>query len=394
MTTTTPPVSGARLPVIDAVRAVALFGVITMNIMAMVMVFAGEQVIAMAQPWDYVVAVFDLVLLQGKARSTFAFLFGVGFGLLMARTGPGFVAFYLRRMSVLLAIGVINMLFLFWGDILILYAILGMTLILFRTWSDRAVLTLGLILILAPPVLLGALEIITGGHLRGLAGVTPDEGWALIAARAPIYESGGYFEVVHANLAYYIDHHLFDTAYVAIYDLGVLGLFLTGLWTARKGIFADVEAWRPFLRRVAWGCLPVGLIVSIAYATKTMGASFGVPFDAVITAGYLGLPVMAFGYVAAFTLCFTRGGRGLDKALRPMGRMALTGYLGSNLIGGFVWYGWGLGLMGKIGLTGVFGVSAAIFAGLWLFSALWLKRFSFGPVEGVWRRLSGRRIRA
>ena len=57
-----------------------------------------------------------------------AFLFGVGFGVMLLRAqrqGDGFGAFYVRRMGALLAFGIINQLFLFWGDILVLYAVLG-----------------------------------------------------------------------------------------------------------------------------------------------------------------------------------------------------------------------------------------------------------------------------
>lgn len=382
-----------RLPVIDALRALALWGVIAMNLIGMVMVFVPETVIAQARPADYAVSAFDLIFVQGKARSTFAFLFGVGFGLLMSRTGVGFHAYYLRRMSALLLIGLFNLSFFFWGDILILYAVMGMALTLFRGWSDRAVLTLGLVLIVVPPVVAGLAEIVTGGPLPGLSGVAPDVGWARIAGRAPIYAGDDYLAVVRANLAYYGEKHLFDTVYVVVYSLGVLGLFLTGLWATRRGIFADVEAWRPFLRRVAMICFPVGLALSVIHALPTAGVRFEGPVVGLIAMTYIGLPVMAFGYVAVLTLWLSRGGRWLRTALTPMGRMALTGYLASNLIGGFIWYGWGLGLMGKVNFIGMNLISLAIFVGLAVFSAVWLKVFKQGPAEGLWRRFSGPRSR-
>ena len=383
----------ARLPVIDSLRALALWGVIAMNIMSMVMALDAAAVIEKAGPADFAVAAFDLILVQGKARSVFAFLFGVGFGLLMSRTGPGFVGFYLRRMAVLLAIGLFNLAFLFWGDILILYALLGMVLMLFRRWSDRSILTLGLVLTLAPPLLAGAIEAITGAPIRGLSGLTSAEGWRLIEARAPIYAEGSYLQVVAANLRYYVDHNLHDTAYVLTYDLGVLGLFLLGLWTARKGVFADIAAWRPRLRRIAWICLPIGFVLSAVHGSGRMGIEAGPLLRAAVTAAYVGLPVMAMGYAALFTLWLSGKGKWLQRGLTPMGRMALTGYLASNLIGGFIWYGWGLGLMGQINVAGMAAIGLAIFVALCVFSAVWLKLFPQGPAEALWRRLSGRRSR-
>jgi uncharacterized protein len=71
-----------------------------------------------------------------------------------------------------------------------------------------------------------------------------------------------------------------------------------------------------------------------------------------------------------------------------MGRMALTGYLASNAIGSFVFYGWGLGRMTGWTVTGLCLFALAIFLGLGLFSALWLRAFRFGPVEWVWRSLT------
>lgn len=383
----------ARLPVIDSLRALALWGVITMNIMAMVMALDAASVIQKAGPADYAVAAFDLILVQGKARSVFAFLFGVGFGLLMSRTGPGFVSFYLRRMSVLLVIGIINLTFLFWGDILILYALLGMTLILFRGWSDRSVLTLGLLLIIAPPLIAGVIEVVTGASIRGVSGLTSAEGWRLIEARAPIYADGSYLQFMASNLRYYADHHFHDTADVLTYDIGVMGLFLLGLWTARKGVFVDIAAWRPRLKRIAWTCLPLGLVLSAIHGSGRMGIEAGPLFGAAVTAAYVGLPIMAMGYAAMFTLWLSGGGRWLQKALTPMGRMALTGYLASNLIGGFIWYGWGLGLMGQINVAGMSAISLGVFLALCVFSAIWLKLFRQGPAEALWRRLSGRRTR-
>ncbi|WP_395943353.1 DUF418 domain-containing protein [Brevundimonas sp.] len=381
----------ARVQVIDTLRALALYGVITMNLMAMVMGLIGAEIVPKAGPIDYVFATFDLVLLQGKARSTFALLFGVGFGMLMVRAaqrGQAFTGFYLRRMSALLLFGLINLAVLFWGDILILYALLGMVLLLFRGWSNRAILAAGLILVIGPPLALGLFEAATGAPAPNLAGLTPEQAEGVMSASAPIYRAGDGLAYVRANLAYYVDHHLTDTAYAFVYELGVLGLFLLGLWTARTGVLAGVEAWRPFLRRVAWICLPVGLVLSALHASRRMGIDVEGAAYALVSAAYVGLPIMAFGYVAILALLLTRGGRFLQPLLSPMGRMALSGYLASNAIGSFVWYGWGLGLMGRTNVTGMNLFALAVFGSLCVFSAVWLSVFRFGPVEWLWRCLS------
>ena len=384
-----------RLHLIDTLRAIALFGVIAMNYTGMVAALVAEDIFAWAGPADYAFASFDLIFLQGKARSCFALLFGVGFGILMVRAaakGQRFVPFYLTRMAVLLALGLFNLAFLFWGDILILYALLGMAMILFRDCSDRLLIVLGLGLVLLPPVAVGLAEAVGGAPLPNLAGLPHDEAHAMMAGLVPAYRDGSFADFVAANLAYYRDHYLADTAFAAIYGLGVLGLFLLGLWVARNGIFADVARWRPFLRRVAWLCLPLGLLLSLIHASRRMGIEAEGPLYGLVTAAYAGLPLMAFGYIAALTLLLSRRAFWLQRALSPMGRAALTGYLASNAIGAFVWYGWGLGQLGKWNMAAINLLAIAVFALLCLFSALWLRAFRFGPVEWLWRSATYRRL--
>ncbi|HEY0053120.1 MAG TPA: DUF418 domain-containing protein, partial [Caulobacteraceae bacterium] len=264
--------------------------------------------------------------------------------------------------------------------------------LLFRKAGDRTVLTLGLVLVIAPPLLGGLLEFVTGAPMPNLAGVSAQHAEAMFAATTADYRAGDYLTFVQANLRYYAGHTLHDTGYVALYDLGVLGLFLLGLWIARKGVLAEVERWRPLLRRVALVCLPVGLALSLLHATRRMGVPADDALYAAVTAAYVGLPIMAFGYAAALALFLTRQGRWLQPALAPMGRMALTGYLVSNGVGAFVWYGWGLGLMGAWNGAAMNLFALVVFVALCLFSAAWLSAFRFGPVEWLWRCVSYGRL--
>lgn len=387
-----------RLVVIDTLRAIALFGVIVMNLTAMVMVFKGEAIMAAARPADLAFGLFDLVLLQGKARSAFAFLFGVGFGILMQRAqarGAGFGALYLRRVLILLVIGIGNLAFLFWGDILIVYAILGMVLMLFRKVGQRVLLVLGLGLIVLPPVIAGVIEAVTGAPTPSIAGVSAAVAEARFVEMLPAYASANYLAFVLANLRYFVLHPIGDTGPVIVYDLGVLGLFMVGFWAARRRVFEDIERHRPLLRRIIWVVLPLGLLLSLVHATRRLGMPMDGIGYGIVTAAYMGLPILAFGYLAMLTLYISRGGRWLSTAFAPMGRMALTGYLASNAIGAFVWYGWGLGRINdpdRLTMAGINLFAIAVFAGLCVFSALWLSVFRFGPAEWLWRSLTYGRL--
>lgn len=387
-----------RMASIDTLRAFALLGVIVMNLMAMVMFFKADEILSRATPVDLGLGLFDLVFLQGKARSAFAFLFGVGFGILMERVrarGGDFGRFYFRRMLGLLAIGLFNLLFLFWGDILIVYALLGMVLMLFRGASDRPVLWTGLILVVVPPILFGAVEAVTGAPLPNLAGLSPKDVEAAFKPLTPAYLGGDFWAYVQANLAYYRLHLLVETSYVAMYDLGVLGLFLLGVWAARRGVLSDVEKWRPLLRRLVWIGLSLGFVLSAVHATRRLGVPADGAIYGLVTAAYVGLPIMAFGYMAVLLLYISRGGAWLNRLFAPMGRMALTGYLASNLIGSAFWYGWGMGQINGSPLLTAAGLNLfpfLVFVGLCVFAALWLSVFRFGPAEWVWRSLTYGRL--
>lgn len=224
-----------------------------------------------------------------------------------------------------------------------------------------------------------------GGPLPNLAGRSQTEVAQLMPASAPAYRGEDFEAHVQANLAYYVDHWPAETPYAILYSLRVFGLFLLGLWTTRAGVLADIERWRPVLRMIASICLPLGLMLSVINASRLMGIEVDGAAYALVTAAYVGLPIMAFGYIAALALWLTGQGRWLQRALAPVGRMALTGYFGSNLIGSFVWCGWGLGLMGVwIGAA----MNLFVFTGLPVLTALWLAVFRFGPVEWLWRCIS------
>lgn len=191
-----------------------------------------------------------------------------------------------------------------------------------------------------------------------------------------------------ANLHYYPEHYRQETSYAVVYDLSVLGLFLTGVWVARRRVLVDIEGWRPLLRRTAWTCLPLGLVLSILHGTRRLAIPAHGGAYAAVTAAYAGLAIIAFGYVALFALLLSGRGQRVHRALSPAGQMALTCYLASNAIGSFVTYGWGLGLLGRMNGAALNLLATAIYIGLCLFAGIWLAAFRFGPAEWVWRSLT------
>jgi uncharacterized protein len=373
---------------IDSMRALALLGVVIMNIGSMVMMVNGREVFAAASTFDIGVAALDIIFVLGKARSCFAFLFGAGFAILMMRAetkGPGFRRFYARRMAVLLLFGLVNQIFLFWGDILVTYALLGFALMLAGRWSNAAMLKAGLALVLLPPLLAGLAQALLGQPLPDLLDL-PRQGEAARALAA--FTSSSYLDAVAQNIWMGSTRHATSTAHMAIYDLSVFGLFLLGAWSVRTGILTRPQQHRALLRGIVKWCLPVGLLLSIVNGAPYLGMRPEGLAAAGITAAYVGVPIMAFFYLAAFALLFSKGAGTMQSFLAPAGRMSLTNYLVSGAFGTWVFYGYGLGLLREFDMVGLTLFGIGLFLALALLSRLWLSAFSHGPAEWLWRRLS------
>lgn len=373
---------------IDTMRGLALMGVIIMNIGSMVMMVNGRQIFSAASAFDITIAGLDLVFVLGKARSCFAFLFGAGFAILMMRAeakGDAFGRFYTKRMATLLLFGLINQIFLFWGDILVTYALLGFALLLVRRWDDATFLKAGLALVLAPPVIAALLEMGLGQPLPSLLELPRA---AEVARGHTAYTSPFYVDAIAQNIWRGITRHATETAHMIIYDLSVFGLFLLGAWSVRTGLLADPVRHRAILQRIVRWCVPIGIALSVVNAAPFLGMKAEGVAGAAVTAAYIGVPILAFGYLAFFAMAFTKRASVAKWLFAPAGRMSLSNYLASGAFGCWFFYGYGLGRLNDFNMTGLTLVGLGVFLVLALLSRLWLSTVPYGPAEWLWRRLS------
>jgi len=377
-----------RIGHIDALRGLALLGVIVMNVGSMVMSVNAGHVLAGATLPEMGVMATDILLMFGKARSSFAFLFGCGFAILHARAqaaGVAFGAFYTRRLLALLLFGLINQIFLFAGDILVTYALLGFILMRCAAWRDSALLKAGLVLVMAPPLVHGLIELILGHPVPDLVDLPIAE---RMARGLEAYSSTSYIDAIRENIMLGVSRHATATAPMIVGDLNVLGLFFLGCWSVRSGILTEPRRHVRLLRRLAWWLIPAGLVISGVNMLPMLGARPGGAAGAMITASAIAAPVLAGGYISALALYFS-GARGwLSSLLGAAGRLALTNYLLSGAIGTWVFYGYGLGALNSFGITELTLFGIGLFLALALASRAWLRFASHGPAEMLWRRLS------
>ena len=138
-----PVKTSERYVILDALRGFALLGICMANFPEFSLYTFLSPEAAAAMPTavaDTITRYLLYILVDGKFYTLFSLLFGIGFSIIIRnaeRKGAnGFRIFY-RRMGMLLLFGFLHLMFIWSGDILMLYALLGMLLPLFRRASDK-----------------------------------------------------------------------------------------------------------------------------------------------------------------------------------------------------------------------------------------------------------------
>ncbi|SFK81066.1 DUF418 domain-containing protein [Lysobacter sp. cf310] len=392
-----PPVLGPlatseRILTLDALRGIALLGVLLMNVES----FTGSLLdvgtgIAPDQPWrDRLADGFVYIFVQGKFWTLFALLFGMGFASMSERAraaGADFLPLYLRRSLGLLAVGLIHALLIWSGDILVCYALTAFALLILRNAPQGALWPIGgtLNLMLVAMLLLSSLAIaLVGQEAADMGDFAVDQ--SLRAREIAAYAQGSYAQASAFRWHYFVETTL--PSYWMFVPMA-LGLFAIGAWFVRSGAIVAPVRYRRFYAALRWGAGPLGLAITLVglavdaepvLTGKTLGASdmFATTLQT------LAAPLMSLGYLAWIVRALERGAR-WPLAFAPAGRMALTLYLMQSVLGTWVFYGYGLGLWGEVSrVSQVLG--ACVLFGLQLaFARGWFARFRYGPVEWLWR---------
>ncbi len=385
-----------RYILLDALRGLALLGICLANYPEFSLyTFLGSEVTA-AMPTariDTVVKYLQYIFIDGKFYTLFSILFGIGFSLILSnatqRNRNGLPVFY-RRMLILLLIGLFHLLFLWAGDILILYAFAGLFLPLFRNLSDRK-LIIGAVILLCIPVGIDACIEAFGWNIaapaiqatawfHGQAGITEESFPVWLA------EQTTYTDVLRFNLAgsfirlqeFMEGHRLFK----------VLGLFLLGYCIGRRKIYARLQENQDLLRRVMHYGSILGIPTTLLYAWSAMNAHpWGLTVHSLIYT--LSVVPLSLAYTTAICLWYIRQPQSrIFSLFAAPGRMALTNYLMQSVIGMVIFYGIGFGLGARTGLVYVEGIASVVFALQVVYSHLWLRYHQFGPLEWSWRMLT------
>ncbi|MCH8863428.1 MAG: DUF418 domain-containing protein, partial [Proteobacteria bacterium] len=338
---------GTRIKSVDMVRGFALFGVLLVN-----MYNFGAYSTEWTGIFDHISFSAMHSVFETKSWRLFSTLFGFGFALQMlkAEAQAGGLWFYFRRLVILFIIGMAHALF-YEGDVLMLYAMLGMILIAFRRLPKRALLVLTFVLLAVFPV--GNVIVSLSEDEPVAEAVAQSEKARSLAERREGHPYLGSLEQVFERNARSIPPRIWSIPLDSESSLAIFAMFLLGLYVGRSRIVHDIPRHLPLIRRVFhWG-IGIGVTSAISewVLTQYFGysvfrentASTGIRLLGDILFAY-GSTALALGYAAGIILLAQN--RKWIPVLRPLenlGKMALTVYLLSTLMFTTLFLGYGFG---------------------------------------------------
>lgn len=406
-----------RLAVLDVLRGAALLGIFVVNMpfFAMPLMQCLADPALQDGPLSERLAFSAVNLLfTYKFISLFSLLFGMGFALQWHKArsrGGAFAPIYLRRLAVLFLFGLAHGVGLWYGDILLVYAIAALPLMLCAALSVKTLVTLaGAALVISMTLAVGvnSAQLLTldafaaeieQDYARGQALVDQGDAPSGMEAITQAQFDPGHPVWLDAETRAYRDGPLADaTAFRAVtfgyallfaalgYGWRVLAMFLLGAAMMKTGFLGpDHRLWH---RRLALVALPVGLLLEGVVVTVHWLAGHDITWAVVfmLPVHEAGSLLLMLGYVGAICLIVHGGALPrLSGAVAAAGRMALTVYISMTVLGTAVTYWWGLGWFGSLSRVTLLVLPVAIYAGLVLISVVWLRRFRFGPLEWLWR---------
>lgn len=382
-----PSASSPREAFADELRGFALLGIVFVNV-PFLGISAEGFTAASVQAWYDRAAAFAVVALaQAKFYLLFAFLFGYSMHFIVRDDAPQSTRRFQRRLFGLGLLGCAHAVLLFVGDILLLYAILGLSLLGMRGLSDRAVLRVSGLAGAGWLLLLAALPLAVWAEPQA-ALMDPQ---ALAAGRAfdHAMREGGFVEATAARLAFW---PMAASVIFFLNGLGVLAMFALGLVAGRRRLLARPVLHRPLWRAgLNWG-LGMGLALGCLSAWLVIGPGaqvgvWGMRETMGIAIGFAGAPLLTWGYVSALAAMHVRGVRGL-AVFRPAGRMSLTGYVGESLLLSLAFCAYGAGWFGELGAAATSALGACTWIALDLFARAIQTRWASGPLESLLRWFS------
>lgn len=385
-----------RIQSIDLLRGIAILGILIMNIQSLAMPSAaynnplafGDLTGLNKMTW-----ILSHLFADQKFMSIFSILFGAGIILITEKkellTGSSLKLHYTRNL-ILLLIGLLHAHLIWYGDILVAYALCSFLVYPFRKLSPKKLLITGLLILSVPSFLNGffqfSLPYMPASELQDLR-----LDWAptneLIEQEITAFTGSISSQIkINSQQALFLETFVFLIQF--LWRAG--GLMLVGMALFRWGVLS-AERSRSFYLKSAFYSLIIGFPIVIygIYMNFTMNWDFQYSMFTGSQFNYWGSLFVAYGYISLI-MVFAQSDNyyTMKKRLASIGQMALTNYILHSFIGVLIFFGIGFGFFGKIDRS----LQILIVGIIWIFQYLtsekWLNSYRFGPLEWVWRSLT------
>ncbi|GEC92386.1 DUF418 domain-containing protein [Brevibacillus brevis] len=377
-----------RVRIIDGLRGFSLVGILLANMLIFQYGIWGSQELDLYALPDYEMTVYKLVkiFVEGSFMPIFTFMFGFGMIKMqqsLAAKGLRQKRYLARRFLMLIGLGLLHSYFLWEGDILAFYGMMGFFLLLFMNCKPKTLLIWGIILL----CLISLMGLVPDDPNDPASITDPVRMEAYVVKTMTVYGTGTYEEIVHHRSSedpLGLPEYMIFTL-LLITPLMSAPMFLFGMYAAKCRWFEKTEEERTSYLRNMLIFLPAGLLLKAlhVYLPGSWWSGIGE-----ISGG----TILAIGYIFAFVWFFSRSteSKWLPR-FQAVGKLSLTNYLLQTVICTTIFYGYGLGWFGQIGVLAGCGLAILIYAGQLFLSPLYLKRFRYGPVERLlrmWTNLS------
>lgn len=402
-----------RIEALDVIRGFSLLGILLLNIIAFGLVSQSYINPSLDLPdtftIDWALWGFIEVTAEGAMRGIFSMLFGAGIILFCANKSKADQKLFLRRNFFLLCFGIVDAYFLLWyGDILITYAVAGYILYYLRDLTAKTLLKIAVAILCFSAVLnyLGK-EVVTYSKDAYIevnsfeqTSTTEEkilwaEAWEEFRVNYQPNEAeidaevsrrrGTYAEVFEWNaerkniVIYSLPFYLWD-----IFLMMVLGmaLFKLGVIQGDRNL--------SFYKKLAFFSFAIGLSVNLMELYLFTSSGFDYRYSRVFLSSYdLGRLGMTVGYISVINIFIKVDFfKVIRQKLQYVGRMALTNYILHSIICMALFTGIGFGLVNELSRANLYFIVLAIWILQTHFSALWLERYQAGPLEWLWRNMT------
>ena len=363
-----------RLRLIDILRGFAVLGTLGTNIW--IFAYLGDLsyiTTANFTEWwvleDFLRMVV-LFIVNGKLLGLLTIMFGVGLEMKYQqaiRKGNAWPGVYIWTLLFLLLEGFIHFTLVMEYDILMSYAVTGLivALVLKRgdTFIKKIMIGVGSFhAIIVLLILVGALVGVVNMSLGSYEG-------------AALYESGTWLKQVENRLVNFVYYRL---EAILIVPMNIC-LFLLGVFLMRSGVFSKTEKGKSQRKKLFQIGMYIGVPLNLLIFIP--GGAFDLPVR------YLFAPIMSLGYIGLFGILIEyRKFEWLWSRLEEVGKMSLSCYVSQNLIASIVFYGWGLGLGGKLGSLSIITIWLSITLFQFLFAYFCIRKLHTGPLEWMRRK--------